>query len=112
MGRFMKMNPEDTTATALEAVEKGGQALIYSQKNELLLELTAGERIPYGNKIALSDILLGEVVIKYGAPIGSCTREIKKGRLVHVHNLKSNTVDIPEGIRREIIRQMNIREED
>ncbi len=108
MGRFMIMNENDMAATALEHTGRGEQALIYSQQNRLLFELRAEEEIPFGNKIALTDIPEGERVIKYGAPIGMATRDIKKGTLVHVHNVKSLAVDIPENIRREIIRQMNI----
>lgn len=111
MGRFMKMNDKDLVATALESVEKGDQARIYNQKNQLLWEMAVEEPIPFGNKIALADILEGEQVIKYGASIGTCTKPVRRGQLVHVHNVKSNTVDIPGGIRREIIRQMKIGEE-
>lgn len=111
MGRFMKMDEKDMVATALESVEKGGRAIIYNPENQLLCELTALTRIPFGNKIALADIQAGKQVIKYGTSIGVCTKAVQKGMLVHVHNVRSNTVDIPEGIRKEIIRQMKIGEE-
>lgn len=50
-------------------------------------------------------------MIKYGCSIGVCTKNIEKGTLIHIHNVKSRKIDIPEGIRREIMRQMNIQEE-
>ena len=100
MGRFMRMHEQDMVATALE----------YTGRGEF--EVKAEEDIPFGNKIALTRISKGERVIKYGAPIGVAVRDIQKGRMVHVHNVRSAAVDIPENIRIEIIRQMNIREED
>lgn len=43
-----------------------------------------------GHKYAVTDIALGENVIKYGYPIGHATAPIKKGELVHSHNLATN----------------------
>lgn len=60
--------------------------------------------------VGAKDLPNGRPVIKYGAPIGVATRDIKKGSLVHVHNVKSSAVEIPEGIRKEIMRQMKMEE--
>ena len=43
-----------------------------------------------GHKYALTDIKVGENVIKYGSPIGHATENIKKGDHVHTHNVKTN----------------------
>ena len=45
--------------------------------------------VPYGHKIAVKDIHVGEQITKYGEEIGIATKEIKKGEYVHVHNLDS-----------------------
>lgn len=45
--------------------------------------------IPFGHKIALSDIRTGEKIIKYGYPIGYATKDIKTGEHVHSHNLRT-----------------------
>jgi altronate dehydratase small subunit len=45
--------------------------------------------IPYGHKIALTDIAKGEQIVKYGESIGSASKSIKKGEYVHIHNLES-----------------------
>ena len=50
-------------------------------------ELVAREFIPEGHKVALVDIAEGEVVRKYGHPIGRAGREIPAGTHVHIHNL-------------------------
>jgi len=108
MNRFVKMHARDMVATALVDLKKGETAHIYSTDNILIEECTALEHIPYGNKIALVSIKIEEQVIKYGANIGSCTRHITRGDLVHVHNVKSNVVDIPPVFKLEIMRQMGI----
>lgn len=42
-----------------------------------------------GHKYARFDIKCGDAVIKYGCPIGAATQNIKKGDLVHSHNLNT-----------------------
>jgi len=49
--------------------------------------LVVREFIPEGHKVALVDIAEGEVVRKYGHPIGRAGREIPAGAHVHTHNL-------------------------
>lgn len=46
-----------------------------------------------GHKKAVCDIAKGENIIKYGFPIGHADSDIKKGELVHTHNLKTNLCD-------------------
>lgn len=108
MNRFVKMNDEDMVATALVDLSKDCIAQIFTPDNKLIGEVTATEAIPYGNKIALCPIEKGQGVIKYGATIGECTQLIHTGELVHVHNVKSLSVDIPPAFKKEIMRQMNI----
>lgn len=112
MKRFIKMHPDDHVATALVNLEKGETAEIFDPENAILGEQLALQDIPFGNKIALKEIKAGEEVIKYGAVIGACTRDIRPGELVHVHNLKSLSVDIPPAFKKEIMRQMNISVEE
>jgi altronate dehydratase small subunit len=45
---------------------------------------------PVGFKIARRDLAVGEKVLKYGAEIGSTTGAIKRGDVVHLHNMKSD----------------------
>lgn len=49
--------------------------------------IKALEDIPMGHKIAIIPIKKGDVVTKYGEPIGKATINIDKGQWVHVHNL-------------------------
>ena len=43
-----------------------------------------------GHKLAARTIRAGDKIIKYGAPIGSATCEIKAGEHVHLHNMQSD----------------------
>lgn len=106
MNRFIQMNKNDMVATALVDLKEGQTAQVYSVDNEIVIEVLAKEDIPYGNKIALQDIKIKEQVIKYNAVIGEATENINLGELVHVHNVKSLVVDIPESFKKEIMRQM------
>ncbi|MCY4083062.1 MAG: UxaA family hydrolase [Caldilineaceae bacterium] len=45
-----------------------------------------------GHKIAARNITAGEKIVKYGAPIGSATRDIRAGEHVHLHNIKSDYI--------------------
>lgn len=45
---------------------------------------------PLGFKIARRDLAAGEKVLKYGAIIGSATAAIRRGEVVHLHNMKSD----------------------
>ena len=83
---FIQIHPKDNVAVALEDVKKGCDVIIngFSQRMEVL------EDISFGHKIALDDIKKGEMVIKYGAPIGHAVTSIKKGMWVHTHNVRTN----------------------
>lgn len=54
--------------------------------------VTLDRDIPFGHKVAVRPIRSGEKIIKYGAPIGSATRDIRTGEHVHVHNIKSDYI--------------------
>ena len=112
MKRFIKKDIKDNVATALVDLKKGEVANIFSSKEEHLEDVTSNEAIPHGNKIALVDIKCDEKIYKYGETIGACTEDIKKGDLVHVHNVKSLSVDIPEEFKKEIMRQIRITQKE
>jgi len=45
---------------------------------------------PLGFKVARRDLTPGDKVFKYGAVIGSVTAPIRRGDVVHLHNMKSD----------------------
>ena len=77
---FIQINDIDNVAVALHPAPVGtafgGAAAV--------------EEIPQGHKMALKDIAVGEMIMKYGLPIGHATKEIKAGQWVHTHNMATN----------------------
>lgn len=98
----------DNVATALEALGKGCSVELIEKKGDRRNPMAATEEIPPGHKIALNDIARGEEIYKYGVTVGYATRAIPLGTLVHVHNVRSHRIDIPETIIGEILRQMGL----
>ena len=78
----IRIDRKDNVLIALKDLRKGMRLSIEGE--EILLK----ESIPRGHKISLRKIAKGELIIKYGAPIGRAIREIKDGEHVHIHNMK------------------------
>jgi len=81
---LLRLSPEDNVAVAAAAIEAGRPVTIDGR------EVILSDCVPAGHKVALAAIAAGEKVIKYGAAIGSATRDIAAGDHVHTHNLKSD----------------------
>jgi len=82
--RLLQLSAEDNVCVATGTLEAGESVTIEG------VTVTLAERIPLGHKVAVARIAAGEKVIKYGAPIGSASRDIRVGQYVHTHNLKSD----------------------
>jgi (2R)-sulfolactate sulfo-lyase subunit alpha len=54
--------------------------------------VTADADIDTGHKLARRALAAGEIVYKYGAPIGSMIKDVAAGGHVHLHNMKSNYI--------------------
>lgn len=55
--------------------------------------LVASESIPLGHKLALQTIAEGDRIVRFGVPVGIATAGIAPGRLVHIHNVRSQYLD-------------------
>lgn len=86
MKKALVMSPMDNVATALEDIASGEQ--VEARLGNKVETLEAREDIPFGFKIALTDISKGESLVKYGEAIGKASQPIKKGFLVHIHNVE------------------------
>ena len=64
--------------------------LLLSPDDNVFVARTKLGGIPVGFKVARRDIAAGEKIIKWGAPIGSATRAIAPGEMVHTDNMKSD----------------------
>ncbi len=88
MKRFLKINAVDNVCVALADDLKRGEVIEVDGK-----QITLVEDVARGHKIALCDMKEGDLVVKYGYPIGHATQPIAAGSKVHSHNLKTNLHD-------------------
>lgn len=84
--RALIMHASDNVATAVEEIRSGEQ--VAARLGDQVVTLEALETIPFGFKIAVEEIPGGGIIRKYGEPIGRATSTIRRGAMVHVHNLE------------------------
>lgn len=84
MKETILIDNKDNVLVALRDIEAGKLVKDGDKEIELLEDIKAG------HKIARRDIKKHENIIRYGYPIGHATEDIKKGRWIHTHNLKTN----------------------
>lgn len=82
--KLIRINPQDNVAVALFDIEKG-TFLTFAEKS-----YQTSDKIPFGHKMALKAMKCGDMVIKYGAPIGHVTKDVEAGGWLHSHNVKTN----------------------
>jgi altronate hydrolase len=75
----LRLDPRDPIAIALADLSPGDALTPHAG--------IATEAVPFGHKVALEGIALGDVVLRSGQPIGVATVPIAAGLHVHVHNL-------------------------
>lgn len=85
----LKVNDLDNVATIFAEGVKDGDEVEVRDKKGASRSVTVLGDVPYGHKIALTEIPPNQNVIKYGEAIGMATRQISKGEYIHVHNLDS-----------------------
>ena len=78
--KYIKINPADNVAVALQDLSKG----------EVVEGVTLKVDVPRGHKIVLKDLKAGENVIKYGFPIGHVTVDAAQGTMVDHSCIKTN----------------------
>ena len=80
------LSAKDNVATLLEDASPSANVQIRLGRETRIV--SARENIPFGFKIALTDIARGADIIKYGETIGIASQDIKQGDMVHIHNLE------------------------
>ncbi|MDE0312969.1 MAG: UxaA family hydrolase [Caldilineaceae bacterium] len=83
---LLRISDQDNVYVLLSSVN-AGTALQLGEKTVIV-----ENALELGHKIAARNIAAGEKIVKYGAPIGSATRDIRAGEHVHLHNIKSNYI--------------------
>jgi len=84
--RFVLLNASDNVYVCCEKVLKGAEVSLEGNIVNMKVD------IDVGHKLARKEILQGEKIIKYAAPIGSATSLIGLGEHVHMHNMKSDYI--------------------
>lgn len=75
---------EDNVGIALRGIAAGEAASDGGGR-----AILSGEEVPQGHKIALERIAEGDRIVRFGVAVGIASSAIERGRLVHVHNVRS-----------------------
>lgn len=92
MKKAIRIDDKDNVATVTSDVELGENVEAISNEGEIISEYRVSGAVPFGHKIALTDLKEGDQVIKYGEVIGVASKSIGAGKWVHTHNVESATV--------------------
>lgn len=84
--RLILLSPEDNCLAVGASLAAGAEFEVEGER------VNAAGAIGIGHKLARCDIAVGEKILKYGAVIGSATQPIRRGELVHLHNLASDYI--------------------
>lgn len=84
MATFIRINPADNVAVAIEPLHKCDIVQVGGENIVLAAD------IPAGHKFALKNFAPGEHIIKYGYPIGHAREAIAQGAWVNEKNIKTN----------------------
>ncbi len=83
MTALYQIDAADNVALTFNALEQGAEVSLAGETFHV------SDAIPKGHKVALRDIEAGGVILKYGAPMGVATTDIRKGQWVHTHNVRT-----------------------
>ena len=83
---FILLHPDDNVLVCGAHALTGNSVTIDSTTVQLKQD------IDVGHKIARCDLVPGDKVVKYGAPIGSMTVATPRGGHIHMHNMQSDYI--------------------
>ena len=81
--RLLRLADGDSVLIVIATIAAGERFAVEGETVE------APVTLPIGFKVAAGDLEEGSVVLRYGTPIGRLTRPVRRGQLVHTHNLES-----------------------
>ncbi len=76
---WIRIHPDDHVAVAVRDLPAGAQ----------VCGVTLSEPVLAGHKVALAARAAGDLIFKYGYPIGRATKAIRPGEWVHTHNCRT-----------------------
>ena len=100
--KYLKINPADNVAVAIETLKAGETVRIGNQ------QITLNEDIPAGHKFALTNLTEGENIVKYGYPIGHARKAQKQGDWMNEHNIQTNLAGLLEYTYQPVNADLNI----
>ena len=90
MIHFVLHDAKDTVAVVVVEGVKSGTAMTgWIMDEDRMINVQAKQDIPIGHKVALTDMAVGDTVLKYGIDIGKVVVNIHAGQHAHVHNIKT-----------------------
>jgi len=93
------MDARDNIATALQAISAADKVTVVTDAQEIVRRMVMPAGIAFGHKFALGDIKKGAHIFKYGEIIGIAIKDIREGEHVHIHNIDSLRLPLPEAVR-------------
>jgi altronate dehydratase small subunit len=93
--RCFRVSATDNVATMLQDVSTGPVRVCGEPSSFLIWPR---EPIALGHKVAVIAIPKGDLIFKYGVPIGVSTASIQVGDWVHLHNCRSRVDERSSGL--------------
>jgi hypothetical protein len=81
--RLLRLADGDTVLIVIATIAAGERFTVDGETVETPVTL------PIGFKVAATDLGEGSIALRYGTPIGRLTAAVRRGQLVHTHNLAS-----------------------
>ncbi len=101
MKRCFQVNLKDNVATLLQDAGPERVAILGPSPHA---QVTLREDVALGHKVCTQAAAKGDLIVKYGVPIGVATEDIAEGSWVHLHNCssrvdeRSNHLDVKTGV--------------
>jgi len=92
MKKAIQIDARDNVATVTSDVGEGEFVEVISPEGAVVVRLRILETVRFGHKLALVDMKVGDVVVKYGETMGVASSPIRVGEWVHIYNAESATV--------------------
>lgn len=99
MKRAIRMSPSDNVITSLADLDAGETIQVVSASQEPLHQLKVLKPVPFGHKLAWTQIDKGGSILKYGEVIGIASQPIAQGDYVHIYNVESARIQMPKAVR-------------
>lgn len=81
--KVLRIHPTDNVAVCISPLKEGEEFIVGGKTIRTLND------IPSGHKIMLCDIKSGDIICKYGYPIGEARKDLKCGEWVNEKNIKT-----------------------